>query len=200
MAEIWPILGMTLSLQVIGQNLLAHCQHSLSVNLSSVICLSEPAFAAVYAILLFGEKPTVTELFRHGGGGARRVSRQKTVRRGLGYRSVPAGRQAMRVSPLRSVGPPRAPSAILLPVSLRIIYVVEGVPVFLIKVLRAREVRRVVWVVRPLPADAGLVGRKHGVGDGVGMGSAALRRATSRPKLSRACCRSALIWAEYSPG
>ena len=62
-AEIWPILGMTLSLQVIGQNLLAHCQHSLSVNLSSVICLSEPAFAAVYAILLFGEKPTVTELF-----------------------------------------------------------------------------------------------------------------------------------------
>lgn len=62
-AEIWPILGMTLSLQVIGQNLLALCQHSLSVNLSSVICLSEPAFAAVYAILLFGEKPTVTELF-----------------------------------------------------------------------------------------------------------------------------------------
>ena len=52
----------------------------------------------------------------------------------------------------------------------------------------------------PLPADAGLVGRKHGVGDGVGMGSAALRRATSRPKLSRACRRSALIWAEYSPG
>ena len=48
---------------MIGQNLLAHCQHSLSVNLSSVICLSEPAFAAVYAILLFGEKPTVTELF-----------------------------------------------------------------------------------------------------------------------------------------
>lgn len=100
------ILGMTLSLQVIGQNLLAHCQHSLSVNLSSVICLSEPAFAAVYAILLFGEKPTVTELFRHGRGGDRRVSRQKTVRRGLGYRSVLAGRQAMRVSPLRSVGPP----------------------------------------------------------------------------------------------
>ena len=31
----------------------------------------------------------------------------------------------------------------------------------------------------PLPADAGLVGRKHGVGDGVGMGSAALRRAAS---------------------
>ena len=60
--ELWPILGMTFAVQVIGQNLLAHCQSRINVNLSSVICLSEPVFAAIYSFVLFGERLTLMEL------------------------------------------------------------------------------------------------------------------------------------------
>ena len=35
--QLWPLLGLTLCLQVIGHNLLAHCQGKLSVNLSSIV-------------------------------------------------------------------------------------------------------------------------------------------------------------------
>ncbi|MGC6177632.1 DMT family transporter [Lacrimispora sp. 38-1] len=53
--ELWPLLGLTLCLQVIGHNLLAHCQGKINVNLSSIICLSQPAIASVYSFLLFSE-------------------------------------------------------------------------------------------------------------------------------------------------
>lgn len=59
---IWPLLGLTLCLQVIGHNLLAHCQGKLSVNLSSIICLSQPAIASIYSFLIFGESITLTEI------------------------------------------------------------------------------------------------------------------------------------------
>lgn len=60
--ELWPILGLTVCLQVIGHNLLAHCQGKINVNLSSVICLSQPAIASVYSFFIFGERLTGIEL------------------------------------------------------------------------------------------------------------------------------------------
>lgn len=53
--DLWPILALTLCVQVVGHNLLTHCQGKLSVNLSSVICLCQPAIAAVYSWAVFSE-------------------------------------------------------------------------------------------------------------------------------------------------
>ena len=50
--ELIPLVGLTLFLQVIGHNLLAHCQGKINVNLSSIICLSQPAIASIYSFLL----------------------------------------------------------------------------------------------------------------------------------------------------
>jgi len=55
MSQLWPLLGLTLFLQVIGHNLLAHCQGKINVNLSSVICLSQPAIASIYSFFIFSE-------------------------------------------------------------------------------------------------------------------------------------------------
>ena len=55
-SDIWPILALTLCVQVVGHNLLTHCQGKLSVNLSSFICLSHPAFASVFFCALFSEQ------------------------------------------------------------------------------------------------------------------------------------------------
>ena len=58
---LWPLLGLTLCLQVIGHNLLAHCQGKISVNLSSIICLTQPAIASVYSFLFFSEHMSLIE-------------------------------------------------------------------------------------------------------------------------------------------
>jgi len=60
--ELYPVLGLSLCLQVIGHNLLAHCQGKVSVNLSSIVCLSQPAIASVYSYFLFSEKLTGIEM------------------------------------------------------------------------------------------------------------------------------------------
>lgn len=60
-SDIWPLLGLTICLQLIGHNLLAHCQGKISVNLSSVICLAQPAIAFVYSSIFFSEKITAKE-------------------------------------------------------------------------------------------------------------------------------------------
>lgn len=60
--DLWPILGLTLCVQVVGHNLLTHCQGKLSVNLSSVICLSQPAIAAVYSWAVFSERLSRLEI------------------------------------------------------------------------------------------------------------------------------------------
>ena len=60
--DIWPILALTLCVQVVGHNLLTHCQGKLSVNLSSVICLSQPAIAAVYSWAVFSEQLSMLEI------------------------------------------------------------------------------------------------------------------------------------------
>ena len=60
--ELWPLLGLAVCLQVFGHNLMAYCQGKVSVNLSSVICLTQPAVAALYSRLLFGETLTLMEV------------------------------------------------------------------------------------------------------------------------------------------
>ena len=62
MGELWPILGLTICLQVVGHNLLAHCQGKINVNLSSIICLSQPAIASIYSLIIFAEKISPVEI------------------------------------------------------------------------------------------------------------------------------------------
>ncbi|MBP1045551.1 DMT family transporter [Enterococcus sp. BWM-S5] len=61
-ADLWPLLGLTIFLQVIGHNLLAHCQGKINVNLSSIICLAQPALASIYSFFFFGESITLKEM------------------------------------------------------------------------------------------------------------------------------------------
>lgn len=56
------LLGFSLCMQVIGQNLLAHCQGKIAVNLSIAITLLQPVFAAIYSFILFDEKLSITEI------------------------------------------------------------------------------------------------------------------------------------------
>ena len=61
-AELWPLFGLAVCLQVFGHNLMAYCQGKVSVNLSSIICLTQPAVAALYSLAFFGEKLTWMEM------------------------------------------------------------------------------------------------------------------------------------------
>ena len=61
-SHLLPALGLTICLQVIGHNLLAHCQKSVTVNLSSIICLIQPVVASVYSYLFFQEALSVQEI------------------------------------------------------------------------------------------------------------------------------------------
>lgn len=56
------LLGFALFMQVIGQNLLAHCQGKISVNLSSVITLMQPVIAAIYSLIFFKETLSIKEI------------------------------------------------------------------------------------------------------------------------------------------
>lgn len=49
-------------MQVIGQNLLAHCQGKISVNLSIALTLLQPVFAAIYSLILFRESLSIIEI------------------------------------------------------------------------------------------------------------------------------------------
>lgn len=60
--QLWPLLGLTVCLQVVGHNLLAHCQGKISVNLSSIICLSQPAIATIYSFIIFAETISIAEI------------------------------------------------------------------------------------------------------------------------------------------
>lgn len=61
-SELWPLLGLTLCLQVIGHNLLAHCQGKISVNLSAIVCLCQPVIASLYSFFIFSETLSVKEI------------------------------------------------------------------------------------------------------------------------------------------
>ncbi|RDU24507.1 DMT family transporter [Anaerosacchariphilus polymeriproducens] len=60
--QLWPLIGLTICLQVIGHNLLAHCQGKINVNLSAIICLTQPAIASVYSFFIFSEVISVKEV------------------------------------------------------------------------------------------------------------------------------------------
>ena len=61
-SDLLPAFGLTCCLQVIGHNLLTHCQKNVNVNLSSIICLIQPVIASVYSYLLFGETLALPEI------------------------------------------------------------------------------------------------------------------------------------------
>lgn len=62
MQKFLPILGLTLTVQIGGHNLLSHCQGHLRVNLSSVIQLCQPAIAAIYSFFFFSEALSLMEI------------------------------------------------------------------------------------------------------------------------------------------
>ncbi|MHC5217369.1 DMT family transporter [Enterococcus sp. LJL128] len=61
-ADFWPLIGLAVLLQVFGHNLLAYCQGKVNVNLSSIICLAQPAIASIYSLFIFSEKLSFSEL------------------------------------------------------------------------------------------------------------------------------------------
>lgn len=60
--QFWPLLCLGICQQAIGQGLFVHCQGKLSVNLTAIITLSQPAIAAIYSFLIFGEKLSPVEI------------------------------------------------------------------------------------------------------------------------------------------
>lgn len=60
--ELTNLIGFAIFMQVVGQNLLAHCQGKISVNLSSAITLMQPVVAAIYSMLIFKEYLSVVEI------------------------------------------------------------------------------------------------------------------------------------------
>lgn len=53
--EVLPLLGLALMSQIMGQGLLAYCLGKVNATLSSIICLTQPVIASVYAFILFSE-------------------------------------------------------------------------------------------------------------------------------------------------
>jgi drug/metabolite transporter (DMT)-like permease len=53
---VWPLLALALVSQILGQGLLAHCLGKVNASLSSLLTLSQPVVAAVYAWIIFGEE------------------------------------------------------------------------------------------------------------------------------------------------
>lgn len=60
--EIGILLGLAVCSQILGQGLLSYCLGKISILLSSVIILSQPVFAAIYAYFLFSETLTLNEI------------------------------------------------------------------------------------------------------------------------------------------
>lgn len=53
--ELWPLLALALVSQILGQGLLAYCLGKVNASLSSLITLSQPVVAALYAWVIFQE-------------------------------------------------------------------------------------------------------------------------------------------------
>lgn len=62
MAELFPLLGLAVISQVIGQGGLSFSLGKISANLASVIVLMQPVIAAVFAYILFHEKLESNEI------------------------------------------------------------------------------------------------------------------------------------------
>lgn len=55
-SELWPLLALALISQILGQGLLSYCLGRVNASLSSIITLSQPVIAALYAWIIFQEK------------------------------------------------------------------------------------------------------------------------------------------------
>ncbi|WP_274641652.1 DMT family transporter [Streptococcus equinus] len=53
--ELWPLLALALVSQILGQGLLAYCLGKVNASLSSLLTLSQPVVAALYAWVIFQE-------------------------------------------------------------------------------------------------------------------------------------------------
>jgi len=56
------VFGISVCMQIIGQNLMTWCQGNVSVNISSIVGLMQPAFAAIYSWMIFREALTGMEI------------------------------------------------------------------------------------------------------------------------------------------
>lgn len=59
--DLYPLLGLTILSQILGQGLLSHSLGKIRVSLSSLIVLAQPLIAAIYAFFIFNEKLTFFE-------------------------------------------------------------------------------------------------------------------------------------------
>ena len=60
--DLFLLIGLSVCMQVIGQGLFAYCQGKISVNISSVVGLIQPAFAVIYSWIIFSERLSIMEL------------------------------------------------------------------------------------------------------------------------------------------
>ncbi|MDD4780042.1 MAG: DMT family transporter [Tissierellia bacterium] len=60
--EIWPLLGVSLSSQIIGQGLMSYSLGKVRASLTSVLALLQPVVAAILSFLIFSEKLTLIEI------------------------------------------------------------------------------------------------------------------------------------------
>lgn len=60
--EFYPLIGLALVSQIMGQGLLSFTLGKVRANLSSLIVLSQPVIAAVYSFFIFGEKLSSIEM------------------------------------------------------------------------------------------------------------------------------------------
>ena len=60
--DLFLLIGLAMCMQVVGQGVFAYCQGKMSVNISSVVGLIQPAFAVIYSWIMFSEKLSIMEL------------------------------------------------------------------------------------------------------------------------------------------
>ncbi|HEL1556823.1 MULTISPECIES: DMT family transporter [Streptococcus] len=61
-SELWPLLSLALISQILGQGLLAFCLGKVNASLSSLITLSQPVVAAIYAWIVFQESLNIQSI------------------------------------------------------------------------------------------------------------------------------------------
>ncbi|PAF43344.1 DMT family transporter [Helicobacter sp. 11S03491-1] len=58
----WPLLGLAIFSQILGQGGLSYCLGKITSQLASVLILTQPVIAAIYALFIFNERLTWIEL------------------------------------------------------------------------------------------------------------------------------------------
>jgi drug/metabolite transporter (DMT)-like permease len=60
--ELYPLVGLAIISQIMGQGLLSFCLGKVRASLSSVLVLAQPMVAAIYSYLIFSEKLSIMEI------------------------------------------------------------------------------------------------------------------------------------------